>query len=227
MMIKTSQWKTMNNSAHFLCCFFLPSWQTICFYYVWTRILGVLWTVFSTSSVPALFGMNTSLASLAKIQWLISKLIYPLLGLSGMPFLKSSTILNKYHIKKMTQLFIKRLLKSQLKNAENPWLRYSFLFLFVFNVLRLHSGVVVNLTAEGSLFESWLGPFREEYAHSPHACMDSLLFGYSGFLPSSNTTHIRLMGDSHLTIWVSVSVYEQSSLGGPMTCPGCSLSLVI
>ena len=62
---------------------------------------------------------------------------------------------------------------------------------------------------EGSRFNSQLGPFCVEFACSPRVCVGSLwvLSGFSGFLPLSKNMHVRLIGDSKLSLGVGVSMW--------------------
>ena len=54
-----------------------------------------------------------------------------------------------------------------------------------------------------------------------------VLSGYSSFLPPSKNMHVRLIGDSKLSLGVSVSVVFVSFVSvwpcdGLATCPGCT-----
>jgi len=46
--------------------------------------------------------------------------------------------------------------------------------------------------------------------------LSHVLSGYSGFLPPSKNMRVRLIGDSKLSVGVSVSVHECLSLCGPV-----------
>ena len=70
---------------------------------------------------------------------------------------------------------------------------------------------------ECSRFYPHLGPFCVEFACSPVYAW--VLSGYSGFFPLSKNMHVRLIGDSKLSLGVSVSVcgcLSRLSLCGPV-----------
>jgi len=84
----------------------------------------------------------------------------------------------------------------------------------------LHGGVVVSTVASqwaGSRFDSQLRPFCVEFACSPRVCVGSLL-------PLSKNMHVRLIGDSKLSLGVSVCgcLSRLWPCDGLATCPGCT-----
>ena len=78
----------------------------------------------------------------------------------------------------------------------------------------LHGGQHRHLTARGFQVQLPAGSFCVESACSPCVCVGSLR--YSGFLPPSKNMHVRLTGDSKLSLGVSVSVCGCVSLCGPV-----------
>ena len=81
----------------------------------------------------------------------------------------------------------------------------------------LRGGVVVGAVTsqqEGSWFESQLVLSVWSLHVLPVSAW--VLSGYSGFLPPSKNMHVRLIGDSKLSLGVSVSVGDCLSLCGPV-----------
>ena len=80
--------------------------------------------------------------------------------------------------------------------------------------IRLHGGVTVPGSNHSWGLSVWSLHVLLVYAW--------VLSGYSGFLPPSKKMHVRLIGDSKLSLRVSVSVHGCLSLCGPVMDGGPS-----
>ena len=114
-----------------------------------------------------------------------------------------------------------------LRRISLLWLHLAACFTITELQRGLHRGVAVSVVVsivasqpESSWFESWS-------LHVLPMCA-WVLSRYSGFLPPSKSMHVRLIGDSKLSLvqcqcaWLFVSFVSVWRCDGRATCPGCT-----